>query len=177
MAKLNAQQEEFVQFYTRDFNATRAAIKAGYSEKSAASLGYQLLQNPLVRKAIDGITKKNAVKHDLIRHRIIEQLSIIAFANLKDYGSFDSNGIVIKPSTELDDDLASAIGEFKVTVNEYGKNVQFKLLPKEKSIELLGKHLGMFTDHIKIEAIKPFVIRRSNGEQLVLGAKVEEEET
>ncbi|MBX0319764.1 terminase small subunit [Shouchella clausii] len=53
MAKLNQKQELFVQEYLQCFNATKAAIAAGYSEKTARSQGQRLLTNVDVKKKIN----------------------------------------------------------------------------------------------------------------------------
>ena len=52
VAKLNEQQKLFCQIYVKNFNATAAAIKAGYSKNNASELGYQLLQKTTVQTAI-----------------------------------------------------------------------------------------------------------------------------
>lgn len=56
--KLTLRQQLFCQEYMRDLNATKAAIRAGYSEKSAMEQGYQLLQKPPVQKAISEAIKE-----------------------------------------------------------------------------------------------------------------------
>lgn len=144
--KLTTQQQAFVRHYTVSFNATKAATLAGYSEKSAARLGHEVLKNPLVQEALKEIYDRTAREHTELRFRIIKQLKLIAFSNIKNYGSFDSNGLKLTPSEDLDDGIASAIQEFKVTQTEVGKNVQFKLASKERALEMLGRHLGMFAD-------------------------------
>lgn len=50
---LTAKQQRFVEEYPKDWNATQAAIRAGYSEKTAGVIGRENLQKPLIAEAIE----------------------------------------------------------------------------------------------------------------------------
>ncbi len=169
--KLTDQQRLFVDYYTLSFEATRAAKKAGYSEKTANQIGWQLLQLPSVREAIDEILERNAKRNDELRYRVIRELTRIGFANIKDYGTFDHTGFRIHGSDDMDDDLAAVIQEFHVTETDTSRSVKFKLASKEKALEMLGRHLGMFTDRVEVEGLQPFVIHKQDGTEVILGAK------
>lgn len=171
--RLTTQQHAFVRHYSVDFNATKAAEKAGYSAKSASRLGHELLKHPLVQAELKKIFERTARSHEELRFRVIKQLMLIAFSNIKNYGTFDSDGLVLTPSEELDDDVASAIQEFKVTKTKDGKNVHFKLAPKERALEMLARHLGLFAD-IQEKPAEPFVIHVRDGSQILLGARAKE---
>lgn len=64
-AKLTPKQEAFVREYLVDLNATQAAIRAGYSEKTAEQQGYQLLQHPLVSLAVKEAMDKRAERTEI----------------------------------------------------------------------------------------------------------------
>ena len=61
--KLNVRQKSFIGFYWETRNATEAAKKAGYSEKTAYSIGQRLLKNVEVEKAIDKLSKNIAINN------------------------------------------------------------------------------------------------------------------
>ena len=174
--KITDQQRSFVEHYTLSFDATKAARQAGYSDKTAGQLGYQLLQNPSIRDEIDKIIEKNAKRHSELRFRVIRELARIGFANIKDFGTFDKNGFHVHSSDDLEDELTAAIQEFHVTETDKSRSVKFKLASKEKALEMLGRHLGMFSDRIEVEGLAPFVIQRRDGSTVELGAKPKKQE-
>jgi phage terminase small subunit len=55
MHKLTPRQQRFIAEYVKDLNGTQAAIRAGYSERSAAEQAYQLLQKTSVQKPIEDL--------------------------------------------------------------------------------------------------------------------------
>lgn len=111
--KLTDRQSRFVAEYLIDLNATAAAKRAGYSERRAAELGYQLLHKSTVAAAIDAAIKKRESKTAITADYVIGNLKeIVDRCMLSD--SFDARGAA-------------------------------------KALELLGRHLGMFTDKIKLD--------------------------
>lgn len=114
MARLTEKQKLFVAEYLVDLNATQAAIRAGYSEKTAEQIGYQLLQKTLVQDAIQEAREKRQQRTEITQDMVVEELRAVAFAKAADYT--DST---LKYSNKL------------------------------KALELLGKHLGMFTDKVE----------------------------
>jgi phage terminase small subunit len=78
-SELTEKQRLFCLFYIQNFNATKAAIKAGYSSKTAYSIGYELLNNPEVRKEIERLKKLKLAKTLLGIDDVVEQLAEIGF--------------------------------------------------------------------------------------------------
>lgn len=121
---LNPKQERFVQEYLVDLNATQAAIRAGYSAKTAKTIGPRLLEHVGVQEAITAGRLKTSAKLELAREEVIRQYQRIGFSDIRKL--FDANG-QLKPITELDEDTAAAIQSFdvemKATVNENGEPV------------------------------------------------------
>lgn len=70
---LSAKQQLFVNEYLQCFNATRAAIAAGYSEKTAAEMGYENLRKPQIAEAISRRLKETAMTSDEVIMRLAEQ--------------------------------------------------------------------------------------------------------
>lgn len=86
---LNAKQKLFVKHYLKEKNATRAAKAAGYSKKTAHSVGPRMMENAGVKKAIDEGIAKQADKLEITADRVIKRIAEIAFA--KDFFKKDSD--------------------------------------------------------------------------------------
>ena len=79
--QLNTKQMNFCNQYLKDFNATKAAIRAGYSEKSAYSQGHDLLKIPEISENIKAISQSNFKSIGLDVERIIAEIASIAFSD------------------------------------------------------------------------------------------------
>ncbi|TPM33725.1 terminase small subunit [Mesorhizobium sp. B2-2-2] len=157
MPELTAKQARFVAEYLIDLNATQAAIRAGYSAKTAEQQGHQLLKKTSVAAAIASRQAKLADKLEVTQERIVAELAKIGFANMLDYVTVGSNGDPFVDLSELKRDTAAAIAE--VTVEDFKdgrgedardvRRVKFKLHDKKGALVDLGKHLGMFKDQVE----------------------------
>lgn len=74
-------QQRFVEEYLVDLNATQAAIRAGYSEKTAAEQGYQLLQNPSVSAAIVAAQAARSARTEITADKVLQHWWAIATAD------------------------------------------------------------------------------------------------
>lgn len=152
MSQLPPQQQRFVEEYLIDLNAGQAAKRAGYSDKSGGhyQIGFRLLRNIHISAAIDEALAKRGEKLGLKAERIVKELMRIAFADHRNIMSWDDErGLVLIPSDELSDDSAAAIAEIteKETPAKGGgikRERRVKMHDKNRAIELLGKHLGMW---------------------------------
>lgn len=141
VAKLTDKQKRFVDEYLVDLNATAAAKRAGYSEKTAYSMGQRLLKKVEIQAAIQKRQAKLRGKLEITQERVLEELAAIAFANGTDFATITHNGLVrLTPTSELPDEKRKAIASIKE--GQYGTEV--KVHDKVKALELLAKHLGMF---------------------------------
>lgn len=153
----------FSQEYVIDLNATRAALAAGYSESNSAQIGSALLKNPKVSKLITTLLSQRASKSGVKAEKVVEELARMAFSNMADYMEIDEHG---KPKgldlSRLTRDQAAAILE--ITEDTTGGSgdgerrlvlrTKFKLADKGRALELLGRHLGMFQDNVKITGLE-----------------------
>lgn len=165
MAKLNPKQERFVAEYLIDLNATQAAIRAGYSAKTASSQGERLLRHVEVQALLGERQKKLAAKFELTQERVVAELVKIGFSDIRKIINWRSNvtamiededtgeqrmavtnEVVLIGSHEIDDDTAAAISEISQT-DKGGLKV--KLHDKKGALIDLGKHLGMFKDQVE----------------------------
>jgi phage terminase small subunit len=74
----------FVIEYCKDFNGTQAAIRAGYAERSAAEISYELLRKPQIRAAIENRMQVLAAAAEVDATRVIAELATIAFADSRE---------------------------------------------------------------------------------------------
>jgi len=141
VARLTDKQKRFVEEYLVDLNATQAAIRAGYSEKTAEQMGYQLLQKTSVQQAIQQAMADRSVRTEITQDMVLRELAAIGFAKATDYVQVKQNGLVILTPTEcLTEEQKKAIAGIKD--GKYG--VEIKLHDKLSALQLMGRHLGMF---------------------------------
>lgn len=156
--KLGHRQRLFVHEYFIDLNATKAAIRAGYSKKTANKIGPRLLVNVGIRKAIAIEQAKRSEKLEITADMWLRELWLIYKADIKNYieTEKDTGTIRVKYLEELPEGLSRALESITEnrTVREDAKGedsiindrVTFKMHDKLKAGELIGKHLGFLRD-------------------------------
>ena len=158
MAKLTEKQQRFVDEYFIDLNATQAAIRAGYSVKTADKQGWQLLEKTRVAEAISEKMAERSRRTGVNQDRVVMELAKIAFVNAADV--IDSDDATIKAGATADDTAAIQSVKVKVIPTKEGEGVEreIRLNDKLKALELLGKHLGMWNDKLDVNLNIPVVI-------------------
>jgi phage terminase small subunit len=154
----NGKRVRFVQEFIIDLNATQACIRAGYSPKSAHVTGSRLLSDAKVQAAIAEAMKGRAVRTQVTQDQVVRELAKIAFANMNTYATWGPDGVTLECSEDLTPEQAAVVGEVSETKTKDGGSIRFKLHDKEKALELLGRHLGMFTDVVKHEGELPALV-------------------
>lgn len=147
--KLTKRELLFVKAYLTDPNATQAAISAGYSPKTATSIGSENLSKPHIKAAVELGFKVITDGLDVSAERILRELACIAFVNMKDLATWTESGVHFKPSDTLDPDTTAAIVEVSETVTQSGGTLRIKQHDKVKALELLGKYQKMFTEKVE----------------------------
>lgn len=153
VAKLTDKQRRFVDEYLIDLNATQAAIRAGYSAKTADQQGSRMLANVKVKQAVAEKQAQRSKRTGVNQDRVVLELAKVAFAKMTDI--VDSNGRIKEDASP--DDLACIESiKYKESDNEYGGSVEreVKIASKLKALELLGKHLGMWSDKFNVTVEK-----------------------
>lgn len=139
-------QRRFAEEYLIDLNGTQAAIRAGYSPKTANEQAVRLLANVSVRKLIDEGRAKQAERAGLSAERVLQEAMRLAFFDIRKLVDADGKPI---PISQLDADTAAAIqgldvasvGNMDVGI---GQVLKYKIADKNSAIERLFKHLGLF---------------------------------
>lgn len=143
--RLNPRQSRFVAEYLIDLNATQAAIRAGYSRKSAKQQGSRLLTNDDVQAAIAEAQAAKAKELDLSHEWVLKRLASVAERCLQAEPVLTRKGErVMVPVMQMNED-----GELEEV--DVAPAYTFQAVGANRALELLGKHLGMFGDTVKHE--------------------------
>lgn len=132
MAGLTQKRKRFADEYLIDLNATQAAIRAGYSEKTAYSQGQRLLKDVEVKKYIDRQMEQKDSEMIAGQDEVLKYLTSVL------RGESRTDGLVV---------VRTAKGSDKIKTVEKSPSEKDKL----KAAELLGKRYGMFTEKLAVE--------------------------
>jgi len=156
---LTKKQRTFVQEYLIDLNATQAAIRAGYSTASARQIADENMSKPDIKNAIEKALAERSKRTGVNADRIVQELAKLAFINPTDVINMDE--ATVKGDANRDDTAAISSVKVKTIPTEDGNITEREVLTydKIKALELLGKHIGMFTDKFRIEGAIPVVIQ------------------
>ena len=131
MANLTPKQQRFVEEYLIDLNATQAAIRAGYSEKTANEQGSRLLANVSISEAIAEAQNKRAERTEITQDYVLTNIQKVIERCMQ--------------VQQVDNCLT------QTEDGELAQAFMFKEQGALKGLELLGKHLGMFVDQKKVD--------------------------
>ena len=159
---MTAKQKRFCEEYLIDLNATQAAIRAGYSPESAQQIGAENLSKPVIRARIDTEIAERSRRTGVNADRVVQELAKIAFVKATDI--IDPNTATVRDSATEEDKACIAAVKFKSSSGESSDSVEreIRMCDKLKALELLGKHLGMFTDKVNVSGNVPVVICGEN---------------
>lgn len=158
---LTPKQRMFVREYIVDLNATQAAIRAGYSAKTAQVQASRLLLNAMVERAITGAMNARSRRTQVTADRVLKELAKIGFADIRRAVKWDQTAapeegseakvtvtnVHLVNSDDIDDDTAAAIAEISQSANG---SLKVKLHDKRAALVDIGKHLGMFTERVQL---------------------------
>lgn len=150
---MTEKQKTFADEYLIDLNATRAYRKAYPSVKkdeTAAQAGSRMLRNVKVAEYIAERMQARQERTEITQDRVLEELAAIAFARATDYAEVKDDQVFIKDTAGLSENQIKAVAGIKQ--GKFG--IEVKLNDKEKSLELLGRHLGMFKDRVEVSGLE-----------------------
>lgn len=159
---LTGKQARFVAEYLVDLNATAAAKRAKYSEKTAYSMGQRLLKKNEIQAEIQKGMDERARRTEITQDKVLKELAAIAFSNGTDFAQVVSREVPenvwdpvagvyrkvprlvqlvqLANTTDIPDDKKAAISGIK----EGKHGIEVGSYDKIRALELLGKHLGLF---------------------------------
>ncbi|MDV4308915.1 terminase small subunit [Acinetobacter nosocomialis] len=150
MANLTPKQQRFVEEYLIDLNATQAAIRAGYSEKTANEIGAENLAKPSIAKAIQDALKERSERVQIDADYVLKRLVEIDQMDVLDIMDDDGN---VKPLRDWPKIWRQYISNIETISMDDGEGwlKKIKWPDKVKNLELLGKHIsvGAFKDKVE----------------------------
>jgi phage terminase small subunit len=159
--KLTTKQGLFVSEFCIDGNASAAARRAGYSERTARQIGDENLSKPDIAEAIAKAQAKRLERNEVTADRVIAQLAATAFHDpLK---AFDDHGN-LRPLDQIDAETRSAmVIEITDGFDGYGNPVQTrktKFMDRNVALDKLARHLGLLVDKVKVsgDAANPLML-------------------
>jgi len=156
---LTAKQQRFVEEYLIDLNATQAAIRAGYSEKTAYSIGEENLRKPVIAESIQKAMDRRSIRTEITADMVLREYAKIGFSNITDYlkvsnipvqtenGEMHVNEVVIYETDRVSESKMAAVAEIKQTK----EGIALKLHDKKGALDSIARHLGMFNDKLDIK--------------------------
>ena len=140
---LTAQQQTFVDEYLVDLSPGRAAIRAGYSSRTASQIASKLVRKPAIKAAIDEAIARRSQRTSITADRVLRELARIAFSDPRDVVNWDDRGIRVRPSIDLTDDAVSSIAEISETRVGAQVTVKVALRDRMPALKLLATHTGV----------------------------------
>ncbi len=168
--KLTPKQEMFCLEYLIYLNATQAAIRAGYSVRTAKEIGYELLTKPHIDARVQELALIREQKSTKTGEDVIKELENVGFSRIGDVIEWNESGIAfIKNSGELSDEAMAAIESVQVTeevthvtaskaegdedrkvLSQANIKSKVKLHNKMSALNLLAKHHGLVSDKVDV---------------------------
>lgn len=182
----DARIQKFADSYLLSFNATKAALDAGYSKASAAQTGYKLLRREDVQRYLAERRAELAASTGVTLERTVAEIARVAFADMRDVMQWGTRDVDVsdtltvpmafaepKDSNELSPDVAAAVAE----VSQGKTGFKIKLHSKTNALDMLMKHLGGYErdNSQKVDAITR-LIEAAQGHALPLGRKKDKPE-
>jgi phage terminase small subunit len=136
-------QQRFIDEYVLCLNATKAAKRAGYSEKTSYSIGQRLLKDVEIKDAVDKIIKENTISPE----EVLQQLTRMATFDIEDIYDFPGNAPIFNADKARENGAMQIIEGFKIT----DKEMTIKLPNKQKALELMARYHGLLAETLKVE--------------------------
>lgn len=148
---LTPKQAVFVAEYLKDLNATQAAIRAGYSPKTAEQQGPRLLGYVGIQAAIRAGQADRSKRTGITQDRVLAEAALLAFSDLTHYVVDDAGEV--KLTIDAPDGAMRAISSIKRKKVTRGEEswfeVEIRLWDKPGVLKLAGQHVGLFRDKVE----------------------------
>ena len=163
--KLTSKQKMFVKEYLVDLNATQAALRAGYSEKTAYRTGADNLKKPQIQEAIQQAMQKREQRTEITADKVLEEYAKLGFSDVSDYLEVVTERVLVdrtaegepiseikqfvfmKNTADIPPEKLAAISEVK---QHKDGSISFKLHDKRGALDSIARHLGMFVEKKEI---------------------------
>ena len=154
---MNDRDRRFCEEYMIDLDAKHAAIRAGYAVSTARTAAEWIKpenpKKPGLRAEIDRMMAERSRKTGISAERVVRELARIAFADITNVVNKETGEVL----ADANRDDAAAIASVKVKEGEITER-EVRMYDKNRALELLGKHLGLFTDNVKLQVERPVIV-------------------
>ena len=143
---MNSKQRRFVTEYLVDLCSKQAAIRAGYSPKTATEMGYENLRKPHIAAEIQKAMEARNLRVEIGGDAVVRKLWEIGHSDIR--ALFDAKGNLLHPQ-EWPDDIAFLVAGFDVVVKPLGDGevehvVKVKIADRRGYLDMLMRHLGLY---------------------------------
>jgi len=161
---LEPRQQRFVEEYVIDLIGTKAAIRAGYSSKSAASTASSLLNKTNIQHAIEKLQEQRASRINVTKESVLHEMSLLANSRVE-WFTIDDTGVV-RAAEGAPEGATGAIQSVKYRKEVYPPKLdkdgglikegyvvhhaELKLWDKPGPLKLMGRHIGLFPDKVEV---------------------------
>ena len=153
---LKGKQARFVEEYLIDLNATQAAIRAGYSPKTAYVIGIQNLRKLQIAEAIAIAQAERSKRVSLTQDQVVQELAVLDFSNVQHYQIDDYGNLTLAEG--VPEAAMRAVSSLKRKVRHSGSGdeaettyeTEIKLWDKVGSLRLTAQHLGMLVERHEV---------------------------
>ena len=142
ISQLPLKHQRFIVEYLQDLNVTQAALRAGYSPKTAHVQGSQLLSK--LKAYVQPMASQHIQPKLMKAADVIDGLVKIASSDFRDFASWDGQTMTVKSSDELTPEQAYCIESITQTETQHAKYLTVKLHSKVKALDYLAKHHNLF---------------------------------
>lgn len=151
---MTSKQQQFIAEYLIDLNATEAAKRAGYSAKTAYSIGQQLLKKFEIQEAIKAAQLARSERTHITQDAVLQEIALLSHSDYTNYVIDDEGNLLVREGVNPLATRAVSSVKKKVTRSPEGDIVsvetEFKLWNKPASVKMAGDHLGLLKDHVEI---------------------------
>jgi phage terminase small subunit len=176
---LTPKQAQFVREFLVDLNATQAAIRAGYSKRSAYAQSSQLLNHPAIIAAIDAAKAERSTRTEIRAERVLEEIAALAF--------YDPGKLMIDGEAGASDPIEAVIDgraiyglrcpadikrlpeKLRRAIVGWGydrnRNFTVKLADKSRALDLLARHLSLYNDKLEVTGLDALAERLARASQ------------
>jgi phage terminase small subunit len=148
---VSPKQQRFVEEYLVDLNATQAAIRAGYSPRSANANAARMMVDASIQSAIATAMAERSERTQVTADMVLKELAVLDFSDVTNYDIDDNGNVKLKDHAPRSAMRAVSSLKKKITHGEYGISyeTEIKLWSKPAALNMTGKHLKMFTDQVE----------------------------
>ena len=139
-------QQRFVEEYLVDLNATQAAIRAGYSQKTAYSIGHENLRKPEIRETMARARDAQSARAQISADRVLRELAGVAFTDITRVVEWGPAGMKLKDLSGLSAEELAGVAHVSQKKTKRGGCIRVRMHDKVKALAQMAQHLGLLQD-------------------------------